>query len=159
MVNLSGAEKSQISCEYPPSEVYESFGAVAVPRADSRFCQGSWMPDNWQRGDAVWKKWPVADLSRKNLFNHSCDPNLRTETWPGSTCRQQWRIAARGEPWFCQTLPKATNNGFSQDDGFCTVLSICTCFLCSKELQLWFTVWGTELNISKFTFISGIHDA
>lgn len=60
-------------------------------------CQRSWRPDNWQRRDAVWKKWPVADLSSKNLFHHSRDANLRTETWPDSTCRQKWQIAARGD--------------------------------------------------------------
>lgn len=72
-------------------------GAIAVvQKAQSKSAREVGGPTTGRGGMQVWKKWPVADLSRKNLFNHWCDANLRTETWPDSTCRQKWQIAARG---------------------------------------------------------------
>lgn len=84
--------------------------------------------------DAVWKDRPVADLSSTNLFNHFCDLNLRTETWPDLTSHQNWQIILKGK-YFCQNEPQwqqiCWKGCLIQDD----VRSFCYTTLCCKMIN------------------------
>lgn len=123
MVNLSGTKKKPNVLQISSARGLPVSGAIAVQKAQSKSAREVGGPTTGRGGMQVWKKWPVADLSRKNLFNHLCDANLRTETWPGSTCRQKWQMAARGER-FCQTRSQRPLIIASHYDGFCTVRSV-----------------------------------
>lgn len=160
MVHLFGVQNSQISCKYPQQRSLEFWHHHRLklgppPSLPALELEAGELAAR----NTVWKKWPVADLSRKNLFNHLCDLNLRTETWPDLTSHQKWQIAARGK---ASVKPSPKDNKQSYVPWrFLHVAVRRPGFECgerewSGSSDLLFG--GKKVNIPKFTFIWGINN-